>query len=141
MVRGDSLHILYSRGLGSCTTCGFMTGLKGKESALPPGSRIFLPGPQSFKNFCQAHKFEALHDYRHTVRKKPHKAYPYLEAKAAETKHFLPCLEEVVKESLPEGHPIHHTMLDCLKAFNQISQQFPNPFRACPCRKPCQKVL
>jgi hypothetical protein len=43
-----------------------MTGLKGKESALPPGSRIFLPGPQSFKNFCQAHKFEALHDYKHT---------------------------------------------------------------------------
>ena len=29
-----------------------------------------------------------------------------------------------MKESLPEGHPIHHTMLDCLKAFNQISQHF-----------------
>ena len=55
---------------------------------------------------------------------KPHKAFPCLEAKAAETKHFLPCLEEVVKESLPEGVPIHHTMLDCLKAFNQISQHF-----------------
>ena len=59
-----------------------------------------------------------------TDTQKPHKAYPCLEAKAAETKHFLPCLEEVVKESLPGDDPIHHTMLDCLKAFNQISQHF-----------------
>ena len=59
-----------------------------------------------------------------TNTQKPHKAYPCLEAKAAETKDFLPCLDEVVKESLPEDNPIHHTMLDCLKAFNQISQHF-----------------
>ena len=59
-----------------------------------------------------------------TDTQKPRKAYPCLEAKAAETKHFLPCLEEVVKESLPEDNPIHHTMLECLKAFNQISQHF-----------------
>jgi len=75
MVRGDSLHILYSRGWGPiwqeafCTICAFMTGLKGKEPALPPGSRRSLPGSKSFtvkENHCQAHKFEALHGYRHT---------------------------------------------------------------------------
>ena len=54
MVRGDSLHILYSRGWGPiwqeafCTICAFMTGLKGKEPALPPGSRRSLPGSKSF---------------------------------------------------------------------------------------------
>ena len=31
-----------------CTTCAFMTGLKGKESALSPGSGRSLPGSKSF---------------------------------------------------------------------------------------------
>ena len=37
-------------------------------------------------------------------------------------KAFSPCLEVVVKESLPEDNPIHHTRLDCLQAFSSISQ-------------------
>ena len=103
-----------------CTTCASMIGPKGKESALPPGFRRSLPGSKSFtvrEKSCQTHmRLPLLTDTQ-----KPHKACPCMEAKTAETKHVLPCLQEVVKESLPEDDPIHHTMLDCLKAFNQIS--------------------
>ena len=51
--------------------------------------------------------------------KKPHKQFTCLEAKAAETKHILPCLLEVLIESLPEGELIHR-----LASFNEIIQHF-----------------
>ena len=55
---------------------------------------------------------------------KPHKNFPVLEAKAAETKHFLPCLLAVIQEVLPPEEPIHEKMKICLAALVSIAGHF-----------------
>ena len=55
---------------------------------------------------------------------KPHKNFPVLEAKAAETKHFLPCLLAVIQEVLPLEEPIHEKMKICLAALVSIAGHF-----------------
>ena len=131
MVRGDSLHILYSRGVGSHLAgsilhymCFYDWPQRQRVSPITRLQKIFARVKELYSKRKTTARLTNLRLSMITNTQKPHKAYPCLEAKAAETKHFLPCLEEVVKESLPEDNPIHHTMLDCLKAFNQISQHF-----------------
>ena len=55
---------------------------------------------------------------------KPHKNFPVLEAKAAETKHFLPCLLAVIQEVLPPEEPIHEKTKICLAALVSIAGHF-----------------
>ena len=131
MVRGDSIHILYSRGVGSHLAasilhymCFYDWPQRQRVSPTTRLQKIFARVKELYSKRKTTARLTNLRLSMITNTQKPHKAYPCLEAKAAETKHFLPCLEEVVKESLPEDNPIHHTMLDCLKAFNQISQHF-----------------
>ena len=131
MVRRDSLHILYSRGVGSHLAgsilhymCFYDWPQRQRVSPITRLQKIFARVKELYSKRKTTARLTNLRLSMITNTQKPHKAYPCLEAKAAETKHFLPCLEEVVKESLPEDNPIHHTMLDCLKAFNQISQHF-----------------
>ena len=131
MVRGDSLHILYPRGVGSHLAgsilhymCFYDWPKRQKVSPTTRLQKIFARVKELYSERKVSAKLTNLRLSMITDITKPHKAFPCLEAKAAETKHLLPCLEEVVKESLPEGVPIHHTMLDCLRAFNQISQHF-----------------
>ena len=55
---------------------------------------------------------------------KPHKSFPCLEAKAAETKHLLLCLEVLLREVLDEDTEINGTMLECIHALNQLIAVF-----------------
>ena len=145
MVRGDSLHILYSRGVGSHLAgsilhymCFYDWPQRQRVSPITRLQKIFARVKELYSKRKTTARLTNLRLSMVTNTQKPHKAYPCLEAKAAETKHFLPCLDEVVKESLPEDNPIHHTMLDCLKAFNQISQHFDllsQPLQSLPLHK------
>lgn len=55
---------------------------------------------------------------------KPHKTFACLEAKAAETKHLLPCLLAILREALPKDEPIHKPMLGCLSTFIEIGELY-----------------
>ena len=117
MVRGDSLHILYSRGVGSHLAgsilhymCFYDWPQRQRVSPFTKLQKIFARVKELYSKRKTTARLTNLRLSMITNTQKPHKAYPCLEAKAAETKHFLPCLEEVVKESLPEDNPIHHTM-------------------------------
>ena len=78
---------------------------------------------------------------------KPHKTFACLEAKAAETKHLLPCLLAILREALPKDEPIHKTMLGCLSTFIEIGELYaaigtflaPSDFHKG--LQPCEKVF
>ena len=95
-VREDSLHILFSR------------GVKENHTEFAVSARLTN---LKLAMICDPAK--------------PFKGYPCLEAKAAETEWFPPCLEVVLKEviDLEEG-PIHHTMMEAINAFNGAVQHF-----------------
>ena len=114
MVRGDSLHILYSRGVAShlagslihylCYFDGVKTRyVQNQVSSRLTNLRLSMTCPDAAK---------------------PRKSFACLEAKAAETKHLLPCLLQVLREALPEDDPIHQAMLACLEALIQIADLY-----------------
>ena len=130
LVRGDSLHILFSRGVGSHlagSLLHFLCYFDGaRRQAVPPAQRLQLMFSRIKELYCKDGK-SRLTNLRLSMfsdTKKPHQKFPCLEAKAAETKHILPCLLQVLKEALPGDQPIHQTMIDCLGSFNQLVQHF-----------------
>ena len=151
MVRGDSLHILYSRGvqLGSFLhyMC-FFDWPKRQRVSPAPGFRRSLPGPKkSFtvkEKICQTHKSETLHDYRHA---EATQGIPMFGSQSCRNKAFLAMLGEggEGKPSWRRSHSPHHAgLLEGIQPhFTTLWCHcwFPNPFRVCPCTKACQKAL
>lgn len=131
LVRGDSLHILYSRGVGNHLAGSLLHYLcyfdPGKRQSKSPASRLQLLFSK-IKGFYSEHKVACrINNLRLSMItdvSAPHKKYPCLDCKAAETKHFLPCLLEVIKQALPEDQAIHKTMVACLEAFVQLINHF-----------------
>ena len=131
VVRGGCLHILYSRGVGNHLAgsllhyCCYFDGAAGQRTA--PANRLNIL-------FGKVKELYSLHNTRSRLTNlrlsmftdvtAPHKKFPCLDAKAAETKHFLPCLFQVLQQALPEGEPIHAVMLACLTAFIQLGEHF-----------------
>ena len=131
LVRGDSLHILYSRGVGNHLAgsllhyCCYYDGSARQKS--PPANRLSILFGKVKELYCLHQTSCRLTNLRlsmFTDVTAPHKKFPCLDAKAAETKHFLPCLLEVLQQALPEGEPIHAVMLDCLAAFIHLGEHF-----------------
>ena len=131
LVRGDSLHILYSRGAGNHLAgsllhyCCYIDGAARQKK--PPATRLnILFG--KIKELYSLHntscRFTNLRLSMFTDSAAPHKGYPCLDGKAAETKHLLPCLLQVLQQALPEGEPIHTTMLTCLATFIELGDHF-----------------
>jgi len=140
LVRGDSLHILYSRGVASHLAgslihyLAFFDGTKRQK--VNPSQRInamFSRIKQLYTERNVTSRMTNLRLSMITDPSKPHKNYACLEAKAAETKHLLPCLLQLIQEALPEEEPIHETMIGCLTAFIEIQDlydaigMFPSP--------------
>ena len=131
LVRGDSLHILYSRGVGSHLAgsllhyCCYYDGTSRQKKA--PATRLQLIFGKIKELYVQHQVSSRLSNLRLSMIctvGKPHKNYPCLEAKAAETKHLLPCLLLVLKKALPEDQPIHKIMIECLDLFIQLIEHF-----------------
>ena len=113
MVRGDSLHILYSRGVASHLAGSLLHYMcfydYPKRQSVPASQRlekIFT----KIKDLYSANKVAArLTNLRLSMlcdTQKPHKNFACLEAKAAETKHFFTLLgESGWRSSGPWGKP------------------------------------
>ena len=131
LVRGDSLHILYSRGVGSHLAGSLLHYLcyydGTRKQRVAPTQRLNVLFSKIKEKYTQQHVQSRMTNLRlsmFTDPKKPHRQFPCLEAKAAETKHILPCLLKVLIEALPEGELIHQQMIECLASFNEIIQHF-----------------
>ena len=134
LVRGDSLHILYSRGVASHLAGSLIHYLCyydwPKRQAVPPTQRlakIFSKIRELYSEKQVPNRMTNMRLSMLTDTTKPHKRPPCLEAKAAETKWLLPCLEALLAEVLdPEEDPIHSTMLECIGALNQLISHMDN---------------
>ena len=133
MVRGDSLHILYPRGVASHLAGSlihylcYFDGVKARQ-AVPPSQRLQKLFGRIKELYVQNQVSSRLTNLRLSMTcpdaAKPHKSFACLEAKAAETKHLLPCLLQVLREALPEDDPIHQAMLAYLEALIQIADLY-----------------
>lgn len=131
LVRADSLHILYSRGVGSHLAgsllhyCCYFDGSSRQKK--PPATRLqtlFAKIKELYSLHRVSCRLTNIRLSMFTDVTAPHKKFPCLDAKAAETKHLLPCLLQVLKQALPEGAPIHTVMLECLETFIQLGVHF-----------------
>ena len=91
-VRGDSLHILYSRGVGSHLAGSLLHYLcyydGTRKQRVAPTQRLNMLFSKIKEKYT---RMTNLRLSMFTDPKKPHKQFPCLEAKAAKTKHILPC--------------------------------------------------
>ena len=131
LVRGDSLHILYSRGVASHLAGSLLHYLAyydgTKRQKVNPSQRINTMFSRIKQLYAETKVTSRLTNLRLSMvtdPSKPHKNFACLEAKAGETKHFLPCLLQLIKEALPEEVPIHETMIGCLSAFIEIQDLY-----------------
>ena len=133
-VRGDSLHILYSRGVANHLAGSLIHYVIcfdwPKREELSANQRLQTLFGRIKELFSEANVSARMTNLRVPMlcdTTKPFKVFPCLEAKVAETKHFLPCLEAVLKELLdPAEDPIHITMIAAIHAFNQAVMHFDN---------------
>ena len=132
LCRGDSLHILYSRGVTSHLAgpllfymCFFDgPGTRQKVSPTLRLQKIFSRIKELYVQNQVASRLTSSRLSMICHPNKPHKNFPVLEAKAAETKHFLPCLLAVIQEVLPPEEPIHEKMKIGLAALVSIAGHF-----------------
>ena len=132
LCRGDSLHILYSRGVASHLAGSLLfymcffdgPGTRQKVSPTLRLQKIFSRIKELYVQNQVASRLTKLRLSMICDPNKPHKNFPVLEAKAAETKHFLPCLLAVIQEVLPPEEPIHEKMKICLAALVSIAGHF-----------------
>lgn len=130
--RGDSLHIIYSRGVASHLAGSLLFYLcyydgPGTKQKVSPTLRLQKIFARIKEVYVEAKVSCRLTNLRLTMfcdPAKPHKNYPVLEAKAAETKHLLPCLLQVLQEVLPAEEPIHGKMQACLASLVSIAEHY-----------------
>ena len=128
-VRGDALHIMYCHGVGSHLTGSilhyicFFDGV-GRQK-LAASQRLNLV----FNKICEIYKRDHVKVRMNNLRlsmicdpASPHKKFASLDSKAAECKHFCPCLLEVLQDVLDDDQEAHQQMKQSLSAFCQIIQ-------------------
>ena len=133
-VRGDSLHILYSRGVANHLAGSLIHYVIyfdwPKRQKLSANQKLQTLFGRIKELYSEANVSARLTNLRVSMicdTTELFKVFPCLEAKAAETKHFLPCLEAVLKELLdPAEDPIHITMIEAIHASNQAVMHFGN---------------
>ena len=105
LVIGDSLHILYSRGVASHLAGSLLAYVCyfdwPHRQQVPPNTRL----QALFSRIKELYpvgvtKMTNLRLSMVVDTQRPHKSYPCLESKASECKHLLPCVEIVMKEVL-----------------------------------------
>lgn len=132
LVRHDSLHILYSRGVASHLAGSLLFYLCWydwpRRQSVPASERLLRIFAKIKQIYSENNVPARLCNLKPSMvwdTSRPHKSFPCLGAKASETKHVLEPLEQVLKEVLEgEEAPIHITMCDCLHALNQLIKHF-----------------
>ena len=126
MVRGDALHILFTKGiyahlLGSILhhICWHDAGVQAKA----PWERlaIVFDGIQhQYKKLESRTRLTNLRLSMFTNPKKPHAQHPFLEAKGAECKHLAPALLKVCQQLLDKEDEAEEHMLTALEAMVEL---------------------
>lgn len=130
-VRGDSLHILYCKGVGSHLAGSLVHYLcfydYPRRQTVAPSARLATLFAQVKELYSQLNTPVRLTNLKLSMicdPAKPHKFFPVLDAKASETKHLMPILQILLQELLEEDEEIHASMILCIEAFNDIVKHY-----------------
>ena len=131
MIRGDALHILYCKGVGSHLAGSLLHYMafydwpnRQKVSASKRIQVLFAKVRDIYSERGISNRLTNLRLSMITDTQSPFKAFPVLECKAAECKWFLPLLEQVLADCLDLRVEVHQSMIQCCKAFNQLVEHF-----------------
>ena len=132
MVRGDGLHILFTKGvyahlLGSILHYMCWYDRVGRPQAKPPCERlayIFSEVQQQYKRQESRCRLTNLRLSMFTKPKRPHASWASLDAKGAECKRLAPALLPICKACLDKGKPQDQQMITALEAMCSLVELF-----------------
>ena len=125
MVKGDCLHILFTKGLYGHLMGGILHYMiyyegPGKTCAVAPQDRLSLVFKEVQENYALQKASTRLTNLKLSMLcdvKKPHAAYPTLDTKGGEGKHLAPCFLPVIKKAFAKSAEAHEIkMVECLEA-------------------------
>ena len=125
MVKGDCLHILFTKGLYGHLMGGILHYMiyyegPGKTCAVAPQDRLSLVFKEIQENYALQKASTRLTNLKLSMLcdvKKPHAAYPTLDTKGGEGKHLAPCFLPVIKKAFAKSAEAHEIkMVECLEA-------------------------
>ena len=123
MVRGDGLHILFTKGvyahfLGSILAFMCWKEGPGAHQVVPPWKRLGLLFDQ-IQIYYNEHSVKSrltnLKLSMFTSTKTPHAQHASLNSKGAENKHLAPALLKVCLDVLDQSHPVHLHIIKALE--------------------------
>ena len=125
MVKGDCLHILFTRGLYGHLMGGILHYMiyyegPGKTCAVSPQDRLSLIFKEIQENYALQKASTRLTNLKLSMLcdpKKPHATYPTLDTKGGEGKHLAPCFLPVVQKAFAKSTEAHELkMVEALEA-------------------------
>ena len=131
-VRGDMLHICYSKGvanhlLGSLLHYICYFDGPGSRQRVSPSARLqrlFSRVKELYQEWKVQSRLTNLRISMLCDPAKPHKNFPCLEAKAGETKHLMPCIWHLLGEVLDKEVGIHQKMMHCLRTLIELQDHY-----------------
>jgi len=132
MVRGDGLHILFTKGmyahiLGSILHIMCWSEPPGTRQRVKPCQRlgvIFEQVQAQYREQSAVTRLTNLKLSMFTSEDKPWKDHPFLGCKGGECKHLAPALLEVCKIVLDYANPLHKRMVSCLENLVNLVKVF-----------------
>lgn len=134
LVRGDGLHIMFTKGLyahllGSILAFICWNEGPGAAQTVPPWKRLALLFDQ-IQCYYQEHSVETrltnLKLSMFTKARSPHSEHAFLNAKGAECKHLAPALLKVCLDALDPDNPVHSNIIKALEGLVGLVQTFDN---------------
>ena len=115
VIKGDCLHILFSKGLYGHLIGGILRDMiyyegPGKTCAVAPQDRLSLVFKEVQENYALQKASTRLTNLKLSMLcdfKKPHAAYPTLDTKGGEGKHLALCFLPVVKKAFAKSAEAH----------------------------------
>ena len=132
MVRGDALHILYTKGvyghlLGSILHYICWKNGPGRPQVVAPCKRLALIFTNIQKHYKELGSNTRLTNLRlsmFTSEKTPHANHAFLTAKGAECKHLAPALKKVCDDVFDIDNPVEKNMISALEGLIAVSDMF-----------------
>ena len=132
LVRGDALHLLYTKGvyghlLGSILHYMCWKEGPGVHQAVPPGRRlavIFTRIQKYYKELASPTRLTNLRLSMFTKEKSPHSQHAFLTAKGAECKHLALPLKKVCMEVFDSCNALEQKMMTALECLISVSDIF-----------------
>ena len=132
MVRGDGLHIMFTKGvyahlMGSMLHILCWAEGPGKVQRVAPAKRLAIIFEQvqlAYANHQSTTRVTNLRLSMFTKEKEPHASHAFLNTKGSESKHLAPAFLDVCKQICDQSNPVHAHMISALECITEVVALF-----------------